>query len=229
MAAQAAAGIATAAHAYGGEPLDRYVSLQDRLSGGPGTAFAGLIGHSGHLPIGGSTDDIHIRGDCDGLYLNTGDRYEPWVVVEERSHVVSVELPRKPTRAYVDLFTTHGKATRRVFLETWRDGTAQVGIRNETGVYLGQAFHPFPGEPVRVGLLTDSRIGYLEVTSTPGGFVGYIPIQEWYADWVSHIGTVDELYSRPTSLPSGLRVSPQQGLTPTLCQQIASHNGIELE
>ncbi len=49
----------------------------------------------------------------------------------------------------------------------------------------------------------------MELSSTPGGFVGYVPIQEWYADWVSRIGSVDELFDAPTRLPSGLRISPE--------------------
>ena len=145
IAAQASTGFATAASTYRGDPLLRYLDLQDRLSGGPGTAFAGLISHSDSLPIGGSADDLHIRGDCDGLYLNTGDKYEPWVVVQERARVVSVEFPKQMPRTHVDLFVTHGKATRSVFLQTFRNGSMQVGIRNETGLYLGPAVPAVPG------------------------------------------------------------------------------------
>ena len=229
MAAQASTGLAAAAVTYRGEPLTRFIGVQDRLSGGPGTPFAGLIGHSDHLPIGGTADDLHIRGDCDGLYLNTGDLYEPWVIVEERSRVVSVDLPRQVPRENVDLFVAHGRSTRTVFLQTFRDGTVQVGIRNETGVYNGPLFRPYPGEPVRVGVRSDPTIGYLEVSSTPGGFVGYVPIQEWYTDWVSRIGTVDELVTVPTTVPdSGLRLTPERGLTPPLCARIARHNAIDL-
>ncbi len=228
IAAQASTGFAMAATTYRGEPLERYLDLQDRLSGGPGTAFARLISHSDTLPIGGSADDLHIRGDCDGLYLNTGDKYEPWVIVEERARVVSVSFPAKLPKTSVDLFVTHGKATRAVFLQTFRDGSMQLGIRNETGVFYGPLFTPYPREVLHIGLRTDSSLGYMELTSTPGGYVGYVPIQEWYGDWVSRIGSVDELYDAPTTLPSGLRVAPETGLTPPLCAQLASHNGIDL-
>jgi hypothetical protein len=116
-----------------------------------------------------------------------------------------------------------------VFLQTFRDGTAQVGIRNETGVYYGPLFRPYPGEEVRIGMRSDPTIGYLEVSSTPGGFVGYVPIQEWYADWVSRIGSVEEVFDRPTTLPgSGLHIRPSLGLTPPLCTRLASHNGVDL-
>ena len=229
MAAQASTGLAAAAVTYRGEPLVRFLGFQDELSGGRGSSFAGLISHSDHLPIGGAADDLHIRGDCDGLYLNTGDRYEPWVMVEERSRVVSVHLPRQVPRESVDLFVVHGKDTRTVFLQTFRDGTVQVGIRNETGEYYGPLFRPYPGEDVRVGMRSDPTIGYLEVSSTPGGFVGYVPIQEWYADWVSRIGTVDELVQAATTVPgTRIRLEPEVGLTPPLCARLARHNDIDL-
>jgi hypothetical protein len=227
--AQAATGFASAATTYRGPPLERYLDLQDELSGGRGSEFAGLISQSDHLPTGGSADQLHVRGACDGLYLNTGDRYEPWVVVEERSNLVSVSLPRQVPRETLDLFVIHGRSTRHVFLQTFRDGTAQVGIRNETGVYYGPLFQPFPDEDVRVGLRTDPTIGYVEVTSTPGGFVGYVPLQEWYTDWVSRIGWVEPVFAEPTTVPdSELRVRPMAGLTPPLCTQLVRHNGVSV-
>jgi hypothetical protein len=143
--------------------------------------------------------------------------------------VVSVHLPRQVPREKVDLFAVHGRATRTVFLQTFRDGTVQVGIRNETGEYYGPLFRPYPGEDVRVGVRSDPTIGYLEVSSTPGGFVGYVPIQEWYADWVSRIGTVDELVEASTTVAgTEIRLEPEVGLTPPLCTQLARHNGIDL-
>ena len=56
-----------------------------------------------------------------------------------------------------------------------------------------------------------------------------MPIQEWYTDWVSRIGTVDEVVPVPTIVPdSGLRLTPERGLTPPLCARIARHNAIDL-
>jgi hypothetical protein len=225
MAAETATGFAAAATTHRGPALERYLDLQSRLSGGPGSSFAALISRSDHLPRGGSADQLHVRGACDGLYLNTGDTYEPWIVVEERSNLVSVGLPTSSARESVDLFVVHGKATRQVFLQTFDDGSAQVGIRNETGVYYGPLFRPYPGEDVRVGLRTDPTIGYLEVSSTPGGFVGYVPLQEWYADWVSRIGWVEPVYDQAVTLPgSRLRIKPAEGLTPPLCARLVDHN-----
>ena len=43
------------------------------------------------LPDGGTTDDLVIRGDCDALYINTGDKYEPWLPVQERDRALTFD------------------------------------------------------------------------------------------------------------------------------------------
>ena len=67
---------------YRGAPLERYLRLQDEVSpagspGGPSSSTASRAG--------GTADDLGIRGDCEALYVNTGDANEAWLLVEERS------------------------------------------------------------------------------------------------------------------------------------------------
>jgi hypothetical protein len=227
--AQGLTGFSAAAVTYRGEPLDRYLSLQNRISGGPGSAFAGLISTSSSLPRNGTTDQLHIRGDCDGLYLHTGDEYEPWVIVEERSHLAEVTFPDKSRPGSIVLFRIDGEEEREVRLRIRPSGAGQLQIVNETGSYYGQEFELAPDEVLRVGLRTDPTVGYLELSSSPGGFVGYIPIQEWDDDWISRIGTVTDAFTVPTVDPTtGARVTPTAGLTPTLCEQLAENNEIDL-
>jgi hypothetical protein len=230
LVAQTAVSTATAATTYRGAPLERYLRLQDELSGGVGTAFAGLISHSSGLPTGGAdADRIHIRGDCEGLYVNTGDANEAWLPVEERSRVLTLTFPRRGSKGEVRLFEVDGNAPRAVVLETTRDGRGRLRIDNEDGSWFGQYFRPTRGEVVRVGLRTVSDLGYVEVTSTPGGFVGYLPITEFRPTWVSGINPVDPLVDAPTTDPAtGVRIAPGQGLPLPLCEQIARHNGIDL-
>ncbi len=199
------------------------------MSGGVGTTYAGLISHSPDLPSGGAAADrIHIRGACDGLYYNTGDENEPWIAVEERNRVVTATFPTELLRGEVRLFEVDGNAARSVVMETTRDGRGRIRLDNEDGSWFGQYFRPAPGEVVRVGLRTDSDVGYLEVTSTPGGFVGYLPVQEYRTDWISRINEVHTLVDAPTVDPTGVRLAPAEGLDLPLCEQIARHNGIDL-
>ncbi len=231
VAAHLAVSVHTAAYTYRGEPLERYLALQNDISGGPGTAFAALISHSDALPTGGSADQIHIRGDCDGLYFNTGDENEPWLAVQERNHVATVLFPDRMRRDEVTLFRVYGNAERSVVLETRRNGRARVRLDNEDGSYYGQFFRPSPHELLRVGMYTDSALGYLEVTSSPGGFVGFLPLQEFNSDWVSRVDPVVDMFGRKrvTDPATGTGIAAAEGLPLPLCERIAADNGIDLD
>ena len=86
--AQMSIGTTAEAYVHRGDSLVRYLSWQHDVSPG---AQAGLVRQVDGLPTGGSTDDLAIRGDCDALYLNTGDQYQPWVPVEERDRVLQLD------------------------------------------------------------------------------------------------------------------------------------------
>lgn len=224
MAANALVGFSAAAMQYRGEPVARYLSLQNDLSGGPGSSYAGLIRTGDGLPEEGRADDLWVRGDCDGLYLHTGDAYEPWVIVEERAVAAEVTLPEDPPRALTPIVEFAGVEDREVRLETWEDGEARLVINNETGNYYGQKFRLAPDQTLRIGVRTDSSVGYAEVSSSPGGFVGYVPVAEYDEDWISRIGSV-ELAPAPDN---GITVTPQSSPDLPLCERIVADNDIDL-
>lgn len=87
LAAQVAVGYYTTAIYHRGEPLADYVELQHRLSS---DAMAERVTASPGFPVGGRTDDLAIRGDCETLFLHTGDKYEPWLPVEQRDRVITL-------------------------------------------------------------------------------------------------------------------------------------------
>lgn len=233
VVAQTAVGVATAATTYRGEPLERFLTWQDRVSGGgPDSPVASLISVSDSLPRGGSADDLHIRGRCDGLYVHTGDLYQPWVVVEERSVRAEVDFPSAVERARtarVTLFETTSAKRSRVVLDTYSSGLAQIRIVDEGGDVRGSLFRLLPGQTLTVGARTDSRYGFAEVSSTPGGFVGYLPVQTWDEDWISRIGSIRPVFTERSRVPgTEIVVTPQRGITPPLCRRLVQRNGIDL-
>ena len=81
IVANGAAGITAASTTWRGERLERYLQLQH----GAGDAFdraRNLVVQSTTLEPTGPADELHIIGDCQALYLATGDQYEPWIAVE---------------------------------------------------------------------------------------------------------------------------------------------------
>jgi hypothetical protein len=228
IAANMSVGYAAAATTYRGPPLARYLTLQNRLSGGPGTPFASLIGHSDSLPARGETDSLHITGKCDELFFNTGDATQPWVEVAARNRVVTVRVGPRTGRARVPLWTaTAAGKTRSVWLQSNRHHQVRVYLRNEGGRYYGPWVSLNPRETMTVGMSADSALGYLEVSSSPGGFVGFVPYEAWNRAWVNRPGTVSDTFTDNWH-GQGLFLQRVVGVPPLLCERLAHDNGIGL-
>ncbi len=169
-----------------GETLVHYVAAQER-SAGDSPAYAALITKSADLPAGGHADDLHIRGDCDGLYLHTGDAYEPWLLVAERDTVLDVTPGASLAPGLVPLFDVGGAGIRRVFLEI-AEGAGRLGRLVSTGdgpMIEGPWFALYPDTPIRIGARTRTDLGYVEISATMGGGTVFVPQFLWDENWTA--------------------------------------------
>lgn len=225
MAANVLTGQQAAAVTHRGQELRDYIGLQDRISGGPGTAFSRTITQSDSLPADAPTDQLHIIGACDALYLGTGDQYEPWVLVERRAEVVQVRVPDRLKAGRSLLFSIQGSARHEVYLETNADQFARITISNDGGDYGGPWFALYGESTFRVGVGFESDIGYAVVSSTPGGFVGYVPFIEWDEDWKARPGQVSWSFDQSSARPDqGIVLNRIPGLPLPLCERLADES-----
>jgi hypothetical protein len=68
-----------------GRELSRYVRLQEELSDRtPGRPFDDLVHAAPTLPVDGPADRIQIVGDCEAVYVGTGEPLWPWMPLEVR-------------------------------------------------------------------------------------------------------------------------------------------------
>jgi hypothetical protein len=219
IAAAMLTGYATAATTYGGSRVADLLALQHRLTP---EAQARLITHSDEKPTGGSADDIWIQGDCDVVYLNTGDAYDPWQVVERRSKVWDITLPDQPREGKIKIAEIDTDDPGAVWLETDGDGQARFRLDNETGSFYGPWFGSLKPRVVRLGILDRPELGHAEVSSNPGGWVGYIRAFEWDENWVSRLIDI-----RPADMSAGdqrrlgITVTAVPGIEPPLCRTLA--------
>lgn len=216
IAAQLLIGHAAAVTTYGGAELRGFLELQQRLSP---EAHGRQVLRGEALPSGGATDDLWIAGDCDALYLNTGDAYEPWVLATRRSVQVEVAFTRQAEAARFKVIEVTTSAPRSVWIEYDGQGRARIQIVTPGGTSNGLWFDLLEPRTVRVGVRDLPGVGFAEVSATPGGHIAYIASFEWDESW--HARLVEIL---PVDGPDarGIDVRPLRGLASPLCDEISA-------
>ncbi|GCD89467.1 hypothetical protein [Nocardioides sp. LS1] len=210
-------GYAAAATTYGGPQLASYLDLQHRLTP---DAQRALVTHGTGLPEQGRTDEIYVQGDCDALYLATGEDATPWLLVERRSLVVSVTVSRSADATRVLLARVGTQIPSTVWIQTDGDGRARLLLVTRYGSQPGQWFDILNPGSIRVGILDRAELGYAEVSSTPGGQVGYVPSSEYDEDWVTHPIDITPVVDTAAAAARGIGVSVERGLAPPVCTEL---------
>jgi hypothetical protein len=226
LLAQMSIGTTAEAYVHRGDALVRYLTWQHDVSPG---AQAGLVTQVDGLPTGGTTDDLAIRGNCEALYLNTGDRYQPWVPVEERDRVLELRATGSRLRAgAVTLLTVTGTDPQSVRLEV--NHRQQLRLVTRYGDVRARTFWfdmPTTGG-VRLGVRNQIALGFFQFVATPGGQVGYLPSVYFDRDQNSLPALLTFTASGPGLAALGLSAHELPGLPMTLCQDVAREAGIDV-
>ena len=226
LLAQVAVGSLTAAQLWRGDRLVTYLSIQHALSGGPDSAQSRLVTQSAGPPDVGPTDALHVVGNCEALYQNTGDRYEPWLLVERRDMSAQVlATSQQPRRGTLRLFHEDGVEDHWVSLEFKDDTQARLVIEDKDGNFYSTWFGFVTGQTLNVSLtgLTEFGLGRVRVNDNPLLDL-YLPLQEWNKDWYA-VNSRVEFAPRPPE-GSGASVLQEWGPLPSLCQELAGDAGL---
>ncbi len=211
-------GYSTAAMTAGGPELVRYLELQSRWSW-PGDGPP--ITRSDDPPSGGSTDDLHIEGDCDGLYVNSGDFDREWRPAERRAVVVVISFEPDFGQVSARLASLGSERERWIRLDTRRDHHARIVIMDEGSQWPGPWFEVRPTERVRVGVGVEPEFGYAEVSSQPGGFIGYVRAFSLDGNGIAQPNDPQPDFSNtPVLDESGIHISSEPGIEPPLCRRL---------
>ncbi len=221
-------GYTTAQQTWGGGKLVQYVQTQEKLSHLSASSLAGQVTRSGSLPASGRTDELHIVGNCEGLYLETGDQYEPWVLVQQRIQRVRLIVTKAKMRTgELRLFTATGVQTRYVDVETDTGGQVRFVVVHDGNYTYGPWIQTNVGEEISLMLTAHSESDAIEVSSLPGGLVAWIPLVEYDRTWHTKLASVSESLSSPSSQAIlGVRLATGATGVPALCEQLANDAGI---
>ena len=172
MAAQLSTGLYMAAVHARGPQLERFIGWQQSASP---TAQAGLVTHSDSLADDGRTDELRISGDCDALYLNTGDAYEPWTTVQARGEAARIRPEGRLRPGRVPLFRIAGTEDTAL-LEVTEDRELRFVLVGSDGEYGANTFVFPPNGYADLNLRNLTQYGFYEVSAKPSGPVGLPPI-----------------------------------------------------
>lgn len=223
IVAQMAIGLFMAASLHRGEPLQRYVAWQADLSP---EAQRGLITQVDGLPEGGETDDLAIRGNCEALYLHTGDQYEPWVPVEERDRVWRFQVTGDLVPGKVKVLEISGSRRQSVWLDVREDRLARAILYKGEESVEGELFEIPTDGAFAVGIRNLLDLGYFRIETTPGGAFGFTESVYFDDDWDSLPALAEDAYDEAEMAAHGLTVTSDVGLPIPLCERLAENAGL---
>jgi hypothetical protein len=217
LAAQMAIGTTAAAFVHRGAPLLRYVEWQHRWSP---DEQASLVSRIDGLPSGGQTDDLAIRGDCEALYINTGDKYEPWLPVFERDRVLVFTPTESLKPGIVDVATVEGRQTGSVQVQVSAQQQVRFIVDNGEDRVTGPWLDPPTTGGVRLGIRNRIDIGYYEFDSAPGTVTGYIPSVYFDESWDSLPALLTTTADPGALADLGLSFEERAGLPQQICADL---------
>lgn len=222
IVAQLATGSAVAAQTWGGDRLASYLMVQQRLRLGDG-ASAPPLTRSDDVPQTGRTDQLHIRGECAALYLNTGDQYEPWALVEQRDMVVTVSPVFEDYRpGTIGLFRQTGLEDRTIGVEfDSRLPEARLVIEDPDGNFYSPWFEVQRGKPFTVRAHTTPETGQTRIrVDDQLVYDLYVATSEWNADWYNVQTTLSFTGAGEHGSARHATVSSEYGPVPDLCAHL---------
>lgn len=218
VAAQLSIGLGTAAVQARGPDLERFIDWQQLLTP---NAQARLVTFSGSLADDGRTDELRIAGDCDALYLNTGDDYEPWVTVQARGAAARIRPDGRLRPGRVPLFRIAGTGDSAV-LEVTEDRMMRFVLIGDDGEYGANTFEFPPNGYVDLNLRNLTQYGFYEISGAPSGPVGYLRSTRTDDEWRTWPARLQWLGSESAARRVGVSLERLEGLDMPLCSQLAA-------
>jgi hypothetical protein len=216
-------GITMSAVTRGGPRLVEHLTAQRTFSGGPDSPQSTLVRGVDELPDDAPADTLAHTSDCTSLWLATGDRYEPWKLVEEEPTVLEVGLDRDIEPGTVRLATVLATTPRDVSLEVRGDHHARIVVSDELATVKGPWFGVYPNTSFRVGIAPRPELGLAEISTTPGGFVGPVPYLQRDEQWRTRPGRVIvDAGASGRARELGATVARRAGLPNRLCHDLAA-------
>jgi hypothetical protein len=189
VAANSAAALTTARTVSAGPDLQGYIRAQDRLSSlTPGDPLGDLVSQSAVLPHDLPADHLHVVGDCNAVYVSTGDTLWPWMPVEVHQLDFEVRVGPRPNRDLgptargVTLATAQGFPDETVRVERHRDQRFRLAYTSDDEVQRSGWAQAPPDGLLYVTIRPDLELDAY-VVGVNDELAFFVPISDHNRDW----------------------------------------------
>ena len=230
MVANVAVGLVNERHNWRGRPLEQLIGLQHEVSRLTGNPLDAMVREVDELPERGGTDELAIVGDCDALYVGTGETSGSWVPVQFRDHVFRLEVGDgglKP--GSLSLMWFSGYTLRRLHVQVGLQGQVRVTLIGTPPDTSGLWLDAQPGDVVVVTVVGDTARSQFVATARVEGrdddLVSRVhaPMTEWDQQFVGvPIVQRETLGSAADAERIGVSANDIPGPVPGLCDDLRS-------
>jgi hypothetical protein len=226
IAANGAIGLVNARVSWRGDRLGDLVGVQLAVADALGTDVDDRVRFVATLPEHGEADALAVVGDCDAVYLGTGERHGTWVAVEHRDRQFRLDVADTGVRpGSTSLMWFSGYTVRRLHVQVNLAGQARLVMIGSSPDTSGHWLDVSPGESIDVSISSDSdRNRFVATASIAGGerrSVVHAPMTEWNRQFRSVPVTANvALRGSAEAAAIGLRISTDLGAVPELCDRL---------
>lgn len=210
-----------------GESLREYVIVQQKLSNLTGGPLDERIRRVETLPRSAPADSLFIVGDCEALYLATGEREGMWTVVEAREGLAQMTVSDRvagsagPAAGKVALFEIASDDLSTLSIQRRAEGLYRLVLDGGDETVTSPMFRVRPGTPLMVAVRANTELGIYTIEG-PDFWFQTVPMSRWTSDGLSQPAVLRGLsVDAGSAAAAGLDLVPTTTPVPALCDDLS--------
>ncbi len=226
ITAHGAIGLVNARVAWRGDRLSDLVGIQLAVADALGADVDDRVRFVAALPERGEADALAVVGDCDAVYIGTGEQHGAWVAVEHRGRQFRLAVADTGIRpGSTSLMWFSGYTVRRLLVQVNLAGQARLVMVGSSPDTSGHWLDVSPGDTIAVSISDDSDTNrFVAAASIAGGdrrSIVNAPMTEWNRQFRSVPVTANVALRGPVEAARiGLRISTDPGPVPAVCDRL---------
>ena len=169
IAAHAAIGLVSARQHWRGERLENLVAMQLAVADATGGDVGDRVRFVAALPERGGADELAVVGDCDALYVGTGEIHGSWIPVEHRDRHFRIDVGDSGLHpGSTSLMWFSGHTVRRLHVQVNLYGQVRLVMIGASPDTSGHWLDAGPGDTIEVTIDGDTEANRFVATAVVG-------------------------------------------------------------